>query len=158
VDGTVGNLVAQVARLLRRSFDERTRDIGVTRAQWQVLGLVRDNEGIKQGGLADLLEVEPITAARMIDRLQEQKLLERRADPADRRAWRIYLTARGTELIEEMQPYAYKTHEAALENVSAEDREVLKRVLETMLANLTRRATGAPDRKQATRHGPPRKS
>ena len=139
MDGTIGNLMTQVSRLLRRSFDERAKGMGVTRAQWQVLGLLIEHGGIKQGGLAELLEVEPITAGRMVDRMQEQNLLERRPDPADRRAWRIHLTPRGQELVERMRPYAHQTYEEALDNVPEEDREQFKRVLGMMLANLSRK-------------------
>ena len=95
MDENIGTLLAQVSRLLRRNFDERARGIGVTRPQWQVLGLLKMHAGSNQGTLAELLEVEPITLGRMIDRLQEAGLVERRADPADRRAWRIFLTDKG---------------------------------------------------------------
>jgi DNA-binding MarR family transcriptional regulator len=139
MDGTIGNMLAQVSRLLRRSFDQRARDIGVTRPQWQVLGVLAAHEGIKQTGLADILEVEPITAGRMIDRLQEQNLVERRADPADRRAWRLYLTARGRELSDTLLPLNAETYAIALEGVSEEDRDRLRKTLATMLENLKRR-------------------
>lgn len=92
MDENIGTMLAQVSRLFRRRFDERVRDIGVTRPQWQVLSLLTENAGINQGGLAELLEVEPITLGRMIDRLQDAGLVERRVDPADRRAWRLFLT------------------------------------------------------------------
>jgi DNA-binding MarR family transcriptional regulator len=98
MEENIGTMVAQVARLMRRSFDERARKIGVTRPQWQVLSLLIRHEGINQGGLADILEVEPITLGRMIDRLQEAELVERRPDPADRRAWRLFITAKGHAL------------------------------------------------------------
>ena len=86
MEDNIAVLLAQVARLMRRNFDERARAIGVTRPQWQVISTLARNEGINQGALADLLEVEPITTARMIDRLQEAGLVERRADPAVSRA------------------------------------------------------------------------
>ncbi|MFD2578982.1 MarR family winged helix-turn-helix transcriptional regulator [Novosphingobium colocasiae] len=88
-------MLGQITRLIRRSFDVRARKIGVTRAQWQVLYHLREHPGVKQSGLAELLEVEPITAGRMIDRMEEAGLVERRPDPADRRAWRLHLTAQG---------------------------------------------------------------
>lgn len=133
----VGTVLAQVARLMRRSFDERARQVGVTRPQWQVLSVLRRSEGLKQAELAEILEVEPITAGRMIDRLQEAGLAERRADPADRRAWRLFLTPRGAEMIEALQPLAVETSEAAMAGVSAADKAHLLATLETILANLT---------------------
>lgn len=133
----VGTVLGQVARLMRRAFDERAREIGVTRPQWQVLSVLLRYEGIKQGGLADILEVEPITAGRMIDRMQDASLVERRNDPADRRAWRLYLTDRGREIIERLQPLALETSDEALRGVPEEDKAHLLRTLERMLENLT---------------------
>lgn len=137
----IGTVLSQVARLMRRSFDERARTIGVTRPQWQVLSVLHRMEGINQGGLAEILEVEPITAGRMIDRMQDGGLVERRADPADRRAWRLYLTPRGRELLEQLQPLAEETADLALEGLPAADKERLLEVLETMRLNLTRNRT-----------------
>lgn len=138
-----GTLLSQVGRLMRRAFDERARKLGVTRPQWQVLGLLRDNAGINQGGLADLLEVEPITLGRMIDRLQEAGLVERRADPADRRAWRLHLTDRGRAQLELLRPDAIATLDCMLEGIDESDREVVLRSLERMRANLSRKSESA---------------
>ncbi|WP_447410849.1 MarR family transcriptional regulator, partial [Clostridium perfringens] len=74
--------------------------------------------GINQGGLADLLEVEPITLCRMIDRLEEAGLVERRRDPADRRAWQIFLTERARPLLEELGHLAEAMLDSALQGVS----------------------------------------
>ena len=90
---TIGVLVTDTARLLRRRFDARARRIGVSRAQWQVLIALARAQGINQAALAERLEVETITVGRMVDRLADAGLVERRADPADRRAWRLFLTA-----------------------------------------------------------------
>jgi DNA-binding MarR family transcriptional regulator len=139
MDENIGTMLAQVSRLLRRSFDERARGIGVTRPQWQVLSLLNFHGGINQGGLAELLEVEPITLGRMIDRLQEAQLVERRPDPADRRAWRLFLTDKGHKLLDELRPFAHETYEIALEGVSEEDRAALMTALGRMRANLSRR-------------------
>ena len=67
----IGFLISDVSRLMRKRFDERARSVGATRAQWKTLVTLARHEGINQGGLADLLEVEPITLCRMIDRLEE---------------------------------------------------------------------------------------
>ncbi len=132
-------MLGQVARLMRRAFDERARTIGATRPQWQVLSLLRSHEGINQGGLAEMLEVEPITLGRMIDRLQEADLVERRADPADRRAWRLYLTNKARELLDRLRPLAEEMIESALEGIPIEDRDRMMGSLERMRQNLTRR-------------------
>src|SRR5258708_25444872 len=83
---TLGFLLHNVARLLRRRFEQNARGSGLTRSQWQVLAYLANNEGINQSGLADLLEIEPITLGRIIDRLQTRGLIERHPDPSDRRA------------------------------------------------------------------------
>lgn len=139
----VGTVLAQVARLMRRAFDERAREIGVTRPQWQVLSVLLRHEGIKQGGLAEFLEVEPITAGRMIDRMQDAGLVERRADPSDRRVWRLYLTGRGREIIERLQPMASETSREALRGVSEEETGELLQTLDKILENLTGRPPGS---------------
>ena len=99
----IGLLLSDVARLLRRRFDERARAIGVTRAQWRTLTVLSRREGATQGALAELLEVEPITLCRMIDRLAEAGHVERRRDPRDRRAWNIYLTDKSRPLLDALQ-------------------------------------------------------
>jgi DNA-binding MarR family transcriptional regulator len=111
----------------------------VTRPQWQVLSLLSRHEGINQGGLAELLEVEPITLGRMIDRLQEAGLVERRPDPADRRAWRLHVTPKGNELMDQLRPLAFETIEIALDGVSEAQRDALMATLDRMRGNLTRR-------------------
>src|SRR5258706_11776494 len=82
---TLGFLLHDVARLLRRRFEQNARGSGLTRSQWQVLAYLANNEGINQSGLADLLEIEPITLCRIVDRLQTLRLIERHPDPSDRR-------------------------------------------------------------------------
>lgn len=142
MEDNVGSMLAQVARLMRRSFDERARSIGVTRPQWQVLSLLSRHEGINQGGLAEMLEVEPITLGRMIDRLQEAAMVERRPDPADRRAWRLFLTPKGNGLIDQMRPLAVETLETALDGVEPLQREQLMATLDRMRGNLSRKPQG----------------
>jgi len=132
-------MLGQVSRLLRRRFDERARGIGVTRPQWQVLTLLKRNEGINQGGLAELLEVEPITLGRMVDRLQDADLVVRRADPNDRRAWRLHVTERGEELIEQLRPFARETFAVALEGIDEAEQQQLMAILDRMRANMSRR-------------------
>lgn len=139
MEENVGALVSDVARLMRRSFDERARDVGMTRPQWQVLSLLSRHQGINQGGLADLLEVEPITLCRMIDRLQEADLVERRRDPADRRAWRLFLSDRADALLDQLRPLASDMLEATLEGVSEEERSILVGALDRMRQNLSRK-------------------
>ncbi|WP_431269375.1 MarR family winged helix-turn-helix transcriptional regulator [Dankookia sp. P2] len=85
-------LLNDVARLIRTQADRRARAHGMTRAQWMILVRLRRCGGMTQRELAEILEVEPITVGRLVDRLAARKLVERRADPADRRVWRLHLT------------------------------------------------------------------
>ena len=139
MDENIGSMLAQVSRLFRRRFDERAREIGVTRPQWQVLSLLKRHEGINQGKLAELLEVEPITLGRMIDRLQEADLVERRANPADRRAWLLYVTAKGHKLVESLIPHAEETFDQALDGFSSAEQVQLMAMLARLRSNLLAR-------------------
>lgn len=130
-------LISDVARLTRRRFDERARLLGVTRAQWKVLFTLSREEGLNQGALADRIEVEPITLCRMIDRLEEAGLVERRRDPGDRRAWLIHLTTRSHPVIAELHRLADDLSVAAMEGLRQDDRERLAGALRTIHANLT---------------------
>ena len=137
----LGQIMSDISRLMRRAFDERARGIGVTRPQWQVLTMLARHEGINQGGLAELLDVEPITLCRMVDRLQEAGMVERRADPADRRAWRLFLTERANGLLSELRPLALNLFDEAMTGLSVLEREALHEMLERVRVNLARRPT-----------------
>lgn len=139
MDDNLAAVLADTARLMRRSFDARAREIGVTRPQWRVLSVLRRFEGVNQGGLAELLEVEPITVCRMVDRLQEADLVERRPDPDDRRSWLLYLTPKAQELLGQLRPLAEEMLHEALEGVSPNDRAILTASLDKMRRNLARK-------------------
>jgi DNA-binding MarR family transcriptional regulator len=78
---SIGFLISDVSRLLRRNFDKRAQKIGLSRAQWQVLAWLKRNEGISQSQLADLLEMSPMTLVRLTARLAMSGLAERRPHP-----------------------------------------------------------------------------
>jgi len=141
MEENIGSVIAQVARLFRRRFDERARGRGVTRPQWQTLNLLKHNPGINQGKLAEKLEVEPITLGRMIDRLQEAGLVERRDDPSDRRAWCIHLTGKGDDLLLKLRPLAKETIASALEGLDAQDQARFMELLGRIRSNLLSRTS-----------------
>src|SRR3546814_3360775 len=91
---SLGFLLNDVARLMRKAFERRSHDLGLSRAQYSVLAHLCRNQGLKQAALADLMEIEPITLVRLIDRLERGGWVERRPDPADRRVRQLYLTDR----------------------------------------------------------------
>src|SRR3954452_21158137 len=97
-------LINDVARLMRTHADQRTRQFGMTSAQWAVLVRLESNEGLKQSELAEILDLQPITLTRLVDRLCASGLIERRADPGDRRVKRLYLTAQARPLMDRLPP------------------------------------------------------
>ncbi|MEK6637324.1 MAG: MarR family transcriptional regulator [Pseudomonadota bacterium] len=123
---------------MRRSFDQRARSIGVTRAQWRVLTMLMRHEGINQGGLADLIEVEPITLCRMIDRLAEASLVERRPDPNDRRVWRLFLTDKARALLNDLKLLAGDLTQEAMDGITPQEQEQLRILLRAIRTNLLR--------------------
>ena len=116
----MGFLLYDVARLMRRRFEQRSHHSGFTRAQWQVLACLKAHEGIQQNRLAELVEIKPITLARILDRMEQQELVERRPHPTDRRIHLVFLrpTAEPAMLI--MGEVARQTREEALAGLSDE--------------------------------------
>jgi MarR family transcriptional regulator for hemolysin len=94
--------LVESSRLLRNYIDHRAKARGTTRAQWIVLFRLREQEGLSQVDLADVLELQPISLVRLRDRLVEHGLLERRPDPRDRRANRLFLTRSGRRLVDDL--------------------------------------------------------
>ena len=135
----LGFLINDVARLLRRAFDQRAQGIGLTRAQWQVLAHLRHNEGSNQASVAEALEIEPITLSRHVDKLEALGFVVRAADPADRRARRLHLTPAVQPLLDEMRGIGMSVLTAALEGVEVEQTERMIESLTRMRANMAGR-------------------
>ncbi len=95
-------LLNDVARLLRTYADQKAAQFGITRAQWAVMSRLDRSEGLKQSELAEMLDLQPITLTRLLDRLSEHGLIERRDDPNDRRANRLFLTPSARPLLEQL--------------------------------------------------------
>lgn len=133
---TLGFVLNDVARLLRKRFEQRARCLGLTRAQWQVLAYLSANEGIRQGGLADLLDIEPITLVRILDKLEVAGMVERRRHATDRRLWLLYLTPAAHPMLARMRLLGDATRQEALEGLSDEERAQLLHMLTTMKRNL----------------------
>jgi DNA-binding MarR family transcriptional regulator len=150
---TLGFLLHDVARLLRKRFEQNARGSGLTRSQWQVLAYLSRSEGINQSGLADLLDVEPITLTRILDKLETLKLIERRPDPSDRRVWNLHLTTTARQKLQQVRKIGDATRAEALAGVSAADRQQLLKTLQILKTNLVE-ACGAPAAEQKrTGHG-----
>lgn len=131
-----GFLVSDVGRMLRREFDVRARAIGITRPQWRMLTTLVRNEGANQGKLADLLDVEPISLCRMIDRLAEAGFVERRTDPSDRRAWLIFLTEKARPILADLRRISDELLAQVLAGLSDAEQVQLDQSLEFMRNNL----------------------
>lgn len=138
-------LMADAARLFRRAFNARARELGLTGQQWRVLVVIRRNPGLRQSVAADMLEVEPITLSRMVDRLADAGMVERRADPGDRRAWSLFLTAAAEPLMDRMRTMAEALTDDALEGFAPAERLQLVRLVERYRANLSRRTESLAD-------------
>lgn len=132
---TATYLLSDTARLLRRAFDARVRKLGMTSRQARLLLILEHTEGENQGFYAERLEVEPISLCRLVDRMEESGLLERRRDPADRRAWLVHLTDRSRQMIDQVRASLIGLEEEMLTGLDEVDRERLVNSLETIRAN-----------------------
>ena len=134
---TLGFLLHDVARLLKRRFEQNARGTGLTRSQWQVLAHLAQNEGIHQGKLAELLDIEAITLGRIVDKLETQGLIERRPHPSDRRIWLLHLTEAAQPKLTQLRQLGEITRGEALAGTTEPDRECLLKTLRILKANLT---------------------
>ena len=126
-----------VTCLFRKHFDRRAIRLGLTRAQWRALKAIRRREGLSQSELAEFLEMEPIAVGRVIDRLVAAGFVERRADPNDRRRWRLHLTTKAHGVTDDMEIIAAELRQQSLANVDDSDFEAFQRVLAQLRANLS---------------------
>jgi DNA-binding MarR family transcriptional regulator len=136
-DGYIGYLVSDVARLMRTVFDRRVRRLGLTRSQWLLLTRLHRRPGASQTELAEMLEVEKASAGRMLDRMERDGWIVRKADPADRRIKRIHLTREAERVHARMWVVAQATVEDALGNLSAGERTQLARLMSRVKARLS---------------------
>ncbi len=130
--------IAETAHALRKAFDRRAVGMGVTRAQWKVLFRLSRRPGLRQIELADMLDIEPITLSRIVDRLEEAGLVERVADPADRRAWRLHVTAQAQPLVVKLRAVADEMIADAFAGIDPKEIEITRAVLGRVRENATR--------------------
>ncbi len=146
---TLGFLLADVARLMRRAFAQRLEGNELTFAQARALVHVARSPGLRQVELASRLEIQPITLVRLLDDLAARDLVERRVDPRDRRAWRVYPTARAQASIASIRSVGASVREDALAGIAPAQAEALLRVLATMRGNLANESDNGDDGKVA---------
>lgn len=135
-DQSIGFVLNDVARLLRRTFNRRVNELELTQAQWQALAHISRREGLKQSQLADILEVQPISVARLIDRMETAGWVERRRDAKDRRAINLYLTDKCEPILKKMQKIASEVRAQALAGIPEKDQQLMMERLLTMRRNL----------------------
>ncbi len=135
-DHDFGFLISDVARLVRKHFDRRAACHGLTRVQWRALRRLFRSEGITQAALAEQLEIEPIAVGRVLDRLQAAGFVERRADPADRRVWRLHLTARAREVATDMERIGYEVRSDIAQGIPASELAAMIALLERLKERL----------------------
>ncbi|MSR12749.1 MAG: MarR family transcriptional regulator [Gammaproteobacteria bacterium] len=132
-----GFLVHDIARGMRWNFDRQSAGLGLTRAQWAVLAHLKRSDGVQQKTLAQLIDIKPITLARHIDRLEAEGWVERRDDPEDRRAKRVFLLPKATPMLESLRKLGQKVRKQALDGVSAQEEELVLSVLQRVRDNLS---------------------
>jgi MarR family transcriptional regulator for hemolysin len=132
----LGFLIHDVQRLLRKRFETRASGLGLSSAQWRLMVRVAKEEGISQARLAELLEIEPISVSRLVDRMEEGGWIERRSDAADRRVRMIFPTPKASAAYAEVKSLAGEVYEESLVGVSPQDRRVLISALDAMAQNL----------------------
>jgi MarR family transcriptional regulator for hemolysin len=131
-----GFLVKDVYKLYAKHFERYASEIDLTLAQCKVLGHLARNEGISQARLAELTDTDPMTLVRTLDRMQQDEWIDRRPDPADRRAHRLYLCEAAKPIMNRMWRIADQARQDALSALSLAEREQLVGLLERVHAVL----------------------
>ncbi len=149
----IGLLVHDVSRLLRRRIDHQAQAVGLTSAQWRVLAAVsraemHGEEPLHQATLAEMMDMEPITLSRQIDRMEAAGMIERRPDPADRRVKRLYLTEAARPLVDKFRSVATSCYDNVLTGISEQEVEEVVGVLTRIRANLVH-AVNQPDGRES---------
>jgi MarR family transcriptional regulator, transcriptional regulator for hemolysin len=129
-------VISDVGRLLRTYADQKARHVGMTRAQWAVLLRLERHEGLKQSDLAEILDIQPITLTRLVDRLCDSGLIERRADPNDRRAKRLHLTEAARPLLDHIETQVEELGDTVLAGIDRGAGSTLLTQLERTRENL----------------------
>jgi MarR family transcriptional regulator, transcriptional regulator for hemolysin len=144
-DLRLGFLIHDVSRLRRSAFDQLMKPLGVTRSQWWVLAYLSRHDGMMQTELAGLLDVGKVTLGGLVDRLENAKLVERRPDPVDRRAKRVFLSPTAHRLLLEMRGAEDQMNARILRGISVKQRHQLTELLTVIKHNLAEVAAGSED-------------
>ena len=144
-DQRLGFLMHDVSRLRRKVFDEVMKPEGITRSQWWVMAYLSRHDGMVQTQLAELLDVGKASLGALLDRLEATDFIERRPEPTDRRAKRVYLTRTSMQLLEKLQAAEAAFNTRILDGISDKDRRELLRLLALIKDSLIAMDRGSPD-------------
>lgn len=133
----IGYLVHEVARLIKRRFEEEAKTHGITLAQWRALAQVATHDCISQRELAEQIDADPMTVSGVLDRLEKRGLIERYPDPSDSRAKLARLTPAGEALFQTARKVGLAMYENAVADLTAEEKLALQTGLEKMRDNLS---------------------
>lgn len=142
-DNNLFSALHEVARLMRRRFDQHSRTYGMTRTKGLILLHLQHQPAMSQNEVAAIIEVEPITVARLVDQLEADGLVERRADPADRRIHRLHLKPTAAPVIAEIERHRQRTLEELSEGLDPADWTAALKVLLHMKNKLTAQIAGS---------------
>jgi len=133
---SLGLMLHDAARLLKREFEKRAREHALTLTQWRVLGTLSRTDGLTQKALAARVEASPMTISDIVDRLESLNLVRREQDPSDSRAKLVWITEAAQPVVDEMRSIASEVYDQALSGTDPADLEVLMRTLSRITANL----------------------
>jgi len=133
----LGFLIHDSARLLRKRFEGKGRSLGLSAAQWRLMVRLVKEEGVAQARLAELLEIEPISVSRLLDRMEEGGWIERRQDLNDRRVRMIFPTDKSRDAFASIKSVAGEVYEAALVGLNEDERRILVKALNAIVTNLS---------------------
>jgi DNA-binding MarR family transcriptional regulator len=136
-----------------RHFEQRAAQTGITLTQAKVLVFLSRNEGTTQTRLAELADMDPMTLVRVLDRMEKDGWIERRPDPSDRRAYRLYVKPASDPVLAEINRIGDKARGEALTGVSAEEREQLVTLLGRIQTNLEALVAGPNNDAGKQAHG-----
>lgn len=135
-DDIVGSMFHDIAHLIRLKMDEMLKPYDLTRLKWLAIGILSQNEGLTQTGLAEQLELKTAATGKLVDRLVERGLVERRPNPDDRRAYRLFATEKSLLLLTELEPLGKSIRSAVLSGLDEHEVGALSRVLQKIKSNL----------------------
>jgi len=144
--------IKDVGRMLQTYADQEVRRLGMTHSQWAVLSRIERHEGLKQSEIAEMLDLQPITLTRLLDRLCDNGLIERRPDPQDRRAWRLYLTPAAKPLMAQLDALGRELSQKILNGISPAKIETMLADLGAIRDNLRNLLNDKPGTSEASKH------